>query len=199
VVKETLISGKMFSGINHVNFIDSISLFLIMVTLAAIPNASVALVVARSATLGISNGIAVATGIVLGDLVFVVLAILGLSVVAETMGALFAVFKYLGGAYLIWFGFSLLKPGRKATFVVEEEKLNGNILTSLFSGLLLTLGDVKAIIFYASLLPAFINLAAIEITDSIIIIFITLIAVGTVKVFYAVLADKVVKVAGLLM
>jgi threonine/homoserine/homoserine lactone efflux protein len=63
-----------------------ISLLVTMLILAAIPSASVALVVTRSATLGIKNGISVACGIVLGDLIFVALAILGMSVLAETMG-----------------------------------------------------------------------------------------------------------------
>ena len=76
------------------SIIETISLFGIMAALAAMPSTSVALVVTRSATLGVGNGIAVAMGIVLGDLVFIMLAILGLSVVAEAMGNLFVVIKY---------------------------------------------------------------------------------------------------------
>ena len=97
------------------SIIDSISLFAIMVTLAIIPSTSVALVVTRSATLGVGNGIAVALGIVLGDLIFILLAILGLSVIAETMGGFFLVIKYLGGAYLLWLGFVLLTSNNKTT------------------------------------------------------------------------------------
>ena len=163
-----------------------------MITLAAIPSASVALVVARSATLGVPNGMAVAMGIVLGDLVFIFLAILGLSVMAETMGAMFAIIKYIGGAYLIWIGFSMLKSNKKARYKVDESKLSGNILVSFFSGFVLTLGDVKAIFFYASLFPALINIAAIEAIDLITIIFITIAAVGGVKIAYAIIAKKVV-------
>ncbi|WP_456449272.1 LysE family transporter [Thiolapillus sp.] len=59
-----------------------------MVVLAGIPSTSVSLVVTRSATLGIRNGMAVSAGIVLGDLAFIALAISGLSVVAEQMGSL---------------------------------------------------------------------------------------------------------------
>lgn len=82
-------------------WLGAVTLFLIMLTLAALPSASVALVVTRSATAGFANGVAVALGIVVGDLLFVALAILGLSLLAETMGAFFAILKYLGGAYLI--------------------------------------------------------------------------------------------------
>jgi threonine/homoserine/homoserine lactone efflux protein len=57
-----------------------------MLVLAAIPSASVALVVTRSATLGIKNGISVACGIVLCDLIFVALAILGMGFLAKQWG-----------------------------------------------------------------------------------------------------------------
>lgn len=67
------------------SIIESLTLLGIMVALAAMPSASVALVVTRSATLGVANGLAVSAGIVLGDLVFITFAIFGLSVVAETL------------------------------------------------------------------------------------------------------------------
>jgi len=50
------------------SIIETITLFGIMVALAAMSSASVALVVTRSVTLGVGNGIAVAIGIVLGNL-----------------------------------------------------------------------------------------------------------------------------------
>ena len=43
----------------------------------------------------------------LGDIVFILLAIFGLAVLAETLGDYFAFVKYLGGAYLIGFGVML--------------------------------------------------------------------------------------------
>ena len=166
-----------------------------MIALAAMPSASVALVVTRSATLGIPNGIAVSMGIVLGDLVFIFLAIFGLSLIAETMGAMFAIIKYIGGAYLIWLGISLLKSGTKASYTVDQAKLKGNLVVSFISGFALTLGDVKAIFFYASLFPAFVNIGSIDIIDLAIIVFLTIITVGGVKIIYAIIANKVVNMA----
>jgi len=74
------------------------SFFVIMLALAAMPSASVALVVARSSSFGFRNGIATAIGIVAGDLIFVAIAILGMSALAVVMGSVFSVFKYIGGA-----------------------------------------------------------------------------------------------------
>lgn len=166
-----------------------------MVVLAAVPSTSVALVVTRSATSGIANGMAVAAGIVLGDLAFIILAILGLSVVAETMGSLFMVIKYLGALYLFWIGFSLLTEKRTTTIAVNRAGLKGRLVTSFLAGFFLTLGDIKAIVFYVSLFPMFIDLSAIHVLDILVIISITVVAVGGVKVLYALSASRISSLA----
>jgi threonine/homoserine/homoserine lactone efflux protein len=174
------------------NILDSISLFLVMIALAAVPSTSVALVVTRSVMLGISNGVAVSIGIVLGDLVFIALAILGLSALAETMGAFFVVVRCLGGAYLLWIGYSLLIAKRRRAYAISERKLNGSLLVSFLSGFFLTLGDIKAIFFYLSLFPAFVDLAFVSTADLLTILFVTVVAVGGVKIAYAIAARKIV-------
>jgi threonine/homoserine/homoserine lactone efflux protein len=173
--------------------IEAISLFAIMVSLAAIPSTSVALVVTRSATLGVTNGVATSLGIVLGDLVFILLAVLGLSAVAETMGEVFIVIRHLGAAYLLWIGYSLLTSRKDQPIRVKETKSRTSLVASLLAGFLLTLGDVKAIFFYISLFPAFMDLSALTITDLFVIILITVVAVGGVKVAYAFSANEMVK------
>ena len=163
-----------------------------MATLAIIPSTSVALVVTRSATLGVGNGISVALGIVLGDLIFILLALLGLSVVAETMGGFFLVIKYLAGAYLLWFGFTLLTAKNKSIIPLKKANTHGSLIASFLAGLFLTLGDIKAIFFYVSLFPTFIDLTALNTSDSFIIVLVTIVTVGGVKVAYAISARKLV-------
>jgi len=162
-----------------------------MAALAAIPSVSVALVIARSATLGVANGLAVAAGIVLGDLIFVALAILGLSVVAEIMGGFFMVLKVLGGLYLLWFGLYLLSTRNMAIITVKNDYAKSSLVTSFIAGFLLTLGDIKAIVFYASLLPVFVDLSTIQAPSTAVIGLITLFSVGGVKFIYAVYANKI--------
>ena len=177
------------------NIIETIALFVIMAVLAAMPSASVALVITRSATLGVANGIAVSAGIVLGDLVFILLAIFGLSVVAETVGGMFMVIKYLGAAYLLWLGFSLLTSKSSITITVDKKIEKRNLATSFLAGLFLTLGDIKAIIFYVSLFPVFIDLSAVHLTDILIIISVMVASVGGVKVLYAFSATRLAAIA----
>ena len=173
------------------SFVDCVSLFMIMIMLAALPSTSVALVVTRSVTNGTSNGIAVAAGIVVGDLIFIMLAVTGLSVIAQTMSWLFMGIKYLGAGYLIFLGIRLILSAAHSSISVNNTHHKAGLLTSFMAGLFLTLGDIKAIFFYVSLLPTFIDLSVLSTVDLLIIIFITIVAVGGIKIVYAFTAVKI--------
>lgn len=166
-----------------------------MVALAALPSASVALVVTRSASLGIANGIAVSVGIVLGDVLFLMLALLGLSVLAQTMGSLFMLIKYLGAAYLIWLGYTLLKSKSPDKFQIKVKEEKRHLLAGFFAGFILTLGDMKAMLFYASLLPVFIDLSALKVADILVVVSVTIIGVGGVKLLYAFSSTRLASLA----
>jgi len=175
--------------------IEAFVLFGTMAVLAAIPSASVALVIARSITLGTAHGIAVGIGIVIGDLIFVGLVMLGLTYVAEVMGGAFMVVKYLGALYLVWLGITLLRSKDSAPVTTELRSQRGSFVASFLSGLILTLGDVKAIVFYLSLLPMFIDLAALRLADALLVVVITIVAVGGIKILYACFSHRVVNSA----
>jgi len=173
------------------SLVEIIALFVVMTILALVPSASVALVVARSSTAGFLNGSAVAAGIVVGDLVFVFLAVLGMAALADVMGGLFLILRYLAGAYLIWFGISILRSN-PLSHVKASGRSGSTLSASFLSGLILTLGDVKAILFYASLFPAFIDLGVITALDIAIVVILTIVSVGGVKLGYAYFAKRVV-------
>lgn len=174
--------------------VEILLLFAVMTALALVPSTSVALVVARSSTAGFLNGGAVAAGIVVGDLIFVCLAVLGMAALAEAMGSVFLMLRYLAGAYLIWFGISLIRS-KPASKLEPPGQSVSTLSASFLSGLVLALGDVKAILFYASLFPAFVDLATITASEVAIIVVLTVVAVGGVKLGYAYLATKIVSSA----
>ena len=176
------------------NILDTLALFMIMLTLAAIPSTSVALVVTRSATSGLWHGVAVSVGIFLGDLIFTLLAILGLTVLSELMGTLFLLIRYAAGVYLIWFGINLIRS-RNETIQLKPSSSTGGLITSFLTGLLVTLGDVKAIFFYASLFPTFLELSNLGYGEIVWVLGVIIVTVGGVKLTYAVLAKKVATIA----
>lgn len=163
-----------------------LALFGAMVVLAAVPGVSVMTVTARSVTSGFLYGAWTTMGIVAGDIVFILAAILGLAVLAEAMGDLFVLVKYAGGAYLVWLGISLWRSA--AATPKAGNRAPSSLSSSFLAGLLITLGDQKAIVFYLGFLPAFLDLARLTFVDAGVVVAIAIVAVGGVKLGYAYLA-----------
>ncbi|MEM1145473.1 MAG: LysE family translocator [Pseudomonadota bacterium] len=164
----------------------------IMFGLAAIPSASVALVVASSATHGIRSGIATALGIVVGDIVYIALVLVGVTSIAESFGAFFVAVRYLAAAYLVWFGFSLFRSGTRDTQLKVDLGAT-SLIASALSGFTLTLGDIKAIVFYGSLFPTLFDVTALTGSNIAVLTFITVVTLASVKIAYAVLSRRIVE------
>ena len=129
-----------------------------------------------------------AMGIALGDCFFILLAVTGLSTLAEGWAALFTGVKIAGASYLLFLGISLW---RAASHPREVTKLKPKSLSmSLLGGLLLTLGDPKAIFFYVSFFPAFVDVANLDGLDLAILWAIAFLTVGGAKMFYAFLTHQ---------
>jgi threonine/homoserine/homoserine lactone efflux protein len=169
-------------------FSSIVALFSAMVVLAFIPSVSVLAVSTRAATSGFIHGVFTTLGIVVGDIIFIIIAIWGLSFLAETMGSVFVLIKYLGGAYLMLLGIGLCRS--KSKEVETEEVIETSLLSSFLTGLFITVGDQKATLFYLGFFPAFLDLSKISYLDTGIIIAITTVAVGGVKLGYAFMADR---------
>lgn len=98
------------------------------------------------------------------------------------LGEYFVVAKYIGGFYLVWFGISLLLGNGVAR---KPDKKDGSLLWSYLAGLLLTLSDLKAVFFYASILPSFVEIEQLSLGGVAAIAFMTVVTVGSVKLGYA--------------
>ncbi|MEA3353560.1 MAG: LysE family translocator [Campylobacterota bacterium] len=167
---------------------NALALFFAMIILAASPGPGLFAVVSRSLASGFSHASVVTMGLILGDIIYLLLAIYGLSEIATLMGELFIVIKYLGGAYLLYLGYKIW------TAEVKEEKIHGIKESSWFanflSGLLITLGNPKVIVFYLGFLPAFMNLQTLNNKDIFIAVFIVASTLGAVILSYAYLAAR---------
>lgn len=167
---------------------ESLALFATMCLLAAFPGASVVLVAARSASSGFRHGVYTTLGIVCGDIVFILVSILGLAWLADVLGTAFLYVKYLGAVYLIWLGTGMIvrtgsQPG--------SEKFQAHSLsTSFLAGLMLTLSDIKAVMFYLALFPAFVDVSSMTSVDTLIIMTMAAMALGSTKLGYAWLAAQ---------
>jgi threonine/homoserine/homoserine lactone efflux protein len=165
------------------------ALFSAMAVLAAIPSVSVLAVVTRSAAFGLMHGFCTSLGIVLGDILFILLALGGLALLATHLGGLFFLIKYLGAVYLIFLGVGLCRTKPKA--LTAERPAQSSLWSSFLTGVLITLADQKATLFYLGFLPAFVEVKNISPLDIAIVIGIAIVTVGGVKLLYALLASRV--------
>ena len=179
---------QIIQPIYLMTFSSIVALFGAMLVLASIPSVSVLAVSTRSATSGFIHGVFTTLGIVLGDIIFILIAIWGLSFLAGTMGNLFFLIKYLGGAYLIFLGIGLCRS--KSNKLETDDVRQISLLSSFLTGLSITLADQKATLFYLGFFPAFLDLSQISYLDTLIIVAITIVSVGGVKLGYAFMADK---------
>lgn len=159
-----------------------------MLLLAIVPGPAVFAIIARSFSSGLLRGLYMTMGIVLGDYIFIILALYGLSALAEVMGATFFIIKYISAAYLIWLGFNLLRA--KASAVDIEASKDASLFSSFIAGLLITLGNPKAILFYVGFFPAFINAGSVTSYDVGLIMVAATLAFGSVNLCYALLAVR---------
>jgi len=177
---------------------SSISLFFAMVVLAITPGPGILIVMARTLSHGLTSGAITAIGVASGDFVWITMALMGLTALSGAMGEWFVAIKYLGAAYLIWLGISLLiKPKQKSAKSNDGslfKKLGSfnlfNHGVSFLAGFLTTMANPKAMMFYVSFLPAFVDLSSISLIDSSVIYVCAGLAVGGVMFAYAVLAHK---------
>jgi len=171
---------------------DALLLSATLVTLSALPSTSVALVLARSAAAGVRAGSAVALGIVLGDLVFVWLALAGMGALAESLNGAFDWVRLGCGGYLLYLGFRCWRTAPPTTENPKNAR-PGRLWQDTLTGLLVTLADVKAIVFYASLFPAFVDLSRLTLQEVGSVMVITVVAVGGTKLAFAYSAHRIAR------
>jgi len=159
------------------------ALFAAMVVLAAIPGVSVMAIASRSLASGFAQGAVTTAGVVLGDLVFILVAVFGLNLLVQGLGEWAGWLRYAAAAYLLWFGLRLWRGAAGALVCGGDSRESPG--AGFLAGLLITLADQKALLFYLAFLPAFVDLSVLTWVDVILILLIAMVSVGGVKLIYA--------------
>ena len=154
----------------------------------AIPGPGVAAIVGRALGTGFWRTLPMLSGLVLGDLIYLVLAVGGLAVLAKAFAGTFIVIKLAGACYLGWLAFKFWTTGIKPSEALPEKSGNDTI-ASFLGGLAVTLGNPKAIVFYMAITPAVIDI------HSVTPVRLAVLAVITAGVLYGVLTPYVAMAA----
>jgi threonine/homoserine/homoserine lactone efflux protein len=133
--------------------------------LAITPGPGVIYVLTRTLSQGRSAGLASVCGIALGNLANASVASLGLAVVIAASSAAFAVVKLIGAAYLVFLGVQALraKPSAQPDDASRPPLSPARLFRAAF---LVALLNPKTALFFAALLPQFIQPGAASLAQT---------------------------------
>jgi len=120
--------------------------------------------VARTLSGGFGSAWPLALGVVIGDILWPIIAILGLSWVAMQYDGLLDLLKYVATLIFFVLGFSLISNPDRA--VNNDNRLTRpGQLAGFIAGVAIILSNPKAILFYIGVLPGFFDLSCVTLLD----------------------------------
>ena len=157
-----------------------------LVLSAGTPGPSITALVSRVIARGWKDVAPFVAAMWVGELVWLSLAMAGLSALAETFHEAFVVLKYLGVAYLLYLAWKMW------TEPVETDERSlpprQSAFPMFFAGIALTLGNPKIMVFYLALLPSLIDLTQASFGMWALIALVTVASLAVVDVFWIALA-----------
>jgi threonine/homoserine/homoserine lactone efflux protein len=162
---------------------ESILAFAAMALLViVIPGPSVLFVIGRALAHGRRTALATVLGNLIGSYLLVTAVAWGLGTLVETSAAVFTGVKLAGAAYLVYLGvqaFRHRKEMRAAAMEAPAGKRRGDLRTVL-DGIFVGFTNPKGLIFFAAVLPQFVNHEAGRIPLQMMVLGLVPVAIGMV-------------------
>ena len=155
---------------------------------AVIPGPGMTAIVARALGSGFWQTFFMGLGLILGDLTYLTAVILGLAILAQTFQGLFFALKIAGALYLLYIAYKLWTAGLMPQDL--KAKRSTNAALAFLSGLLITLGNPKTMLFYVALVPTILDLREIGLAEFATLVTVTFIVLMAALLPYIMLATK---------
>ena len=124
------------------------------------PGPSIAALVARVLSRGWRSVLPFLIAMWIGEAIWLTMVVFGLSVIAQTFHWFFAALKYCGVAYLLYLAYKMWNaPADIKNAVIHEDDSS---LRLFLTGMAITLGNPKIMMFYLALLPSIVDLAQVS-------------------------------------
>jgi len=133
---------------------------LLSYALIVVPGPNVLFVVSRSLQLGRRPGVAAVVGGQSGVYVQVIAVALGVGALVQRSVAVFTIIKLAGAAYLIFLGVQAVRHRRSLAAFLDGPAREASTSRMMRDGFIVGLTNPKAIVFFAAVLPQFINRTA---------------------------------------
>lgn len=135
-----------------------------MAALWAVPGPVWVALTARSLAFGMAGAWPLAIGVALGDLIWPLAAIFGLSWILSMYGDFLAVLRWVAAAVFLVMGVMLIrKPA--ATIDADSRLARPGAWAGFAVGVAAVIGNPKAILFYMGVLPGFFDLSRVTAPD----------------------------------
>lgn len=154
---------------------------------ALIPGPGIMSVVAQALSRGFVPAMLWVCGTVLGDMIYLAMALFGLGWVASQLGDGFIVLRWAGAAYLVWMGIRAWTAKPPSPDEAAAPRARGHYC---LGGMCTSLGNPKAIGFYCGFLPAFVDMTALTPSGAGVIVAVIFPIVFAVPLGYAWLAAR---------
>jgi threonine/homoserine/homoserine lactone efflux protein len=167
---------------------SAISFFIAIFIFAITPGPGVFVILATALKYGVKSCFSLAFGMTISDIIYLIAAIFGLSIIANSWSEFFTIMRVIGGFYLLYLAYKIWHNP------LENTRQNLKSQSMMFvQGFLISLSNPKVIIFYIAFLPTFFDMT--NLLDNIILVSsITLIALMLGLMLIAIFADKAKKI-----
>lgn len=123
---------------------------------------------ARTVAGGFWSAWPLSLGVAVGDIVWPLLAILGLSWVTSEYEQSLIVLRWVACAFFLWLGWTVIRDAGK-TISTDNRLTRPGIAAGFIAGVVVILSNPKAVLFYLGVLPGFFDLSAVTKTDIVVI------------------------------
>ena len=138
--------------------------------LIVVPGPSVLFTVSRALALGRMAGVATVAGNTIGVYVQVVAVAFGIGALVERSVMVFTIVKLGGAAYLIFLGVQAIRHRQKLAEMLGSRIENKSVARVMADGFVVGIGNPKAIVFFAAVLPQFVDRPAGQVPQQMLLL-----------------------------
>ena len=138
--------------------------------LIVVPGPSVLFTVSRALALGRLAGVATVAGNTAGVYVQVMAVAFGIGALVERSVTVFTIIKLGGAAYLIFLGVQAIRHRRKLAEALGSRMESKSVARVMADGFAVGIGNPKAIVFFAAVLPQFVDRQAGHIPQQLLLL-----------------------------
>jgi threonine/homoserine/homoserine lactone efflux protein len=153
---------------------------------AGTPGPSIAALVSRVIASGWRDVLPFLAAMWIGEVIWLSMAMAGLSALAATFQLGFQILKWLGVAYLCWLAWKMCRqPVGPAADALPSRRAPWSMFAA---GMAVTLGNPKIMVFYLALLPTLIDLSAASLGQWALLAAVTMVCLAGVDLAWVLLA-----------